>query len=272
VATPIGNLGDVTLRALEVLKGVDAVLAEDTRIARRLLAHYGIEKRLIAAHAHNERQAARELVALLDAGKTLALVCDAGTPAISDPGAVLVAAARAAGHRVSPVPGANAALAALSVSGIAAPHFLFYGFLPARAGARRRELAQLAQLPYTLVFYEAPHRIVECVAALREAFGGERAVVIARELTKVFETVHRCTLAEAAEWLEQRPERRKGEFVLVVEGARARGEDALARGREALEALLGELPLRRAVELAARLTGASRSELYRVALGLKARG
>lgn len=268
VATPIGNLADLGLRAQETLRGVEAVAAEDTRVTRRLLAHYGIAKRLIPVHEHNEQRAVAGVLALLRDGRSVALTCDAGTPAISDPGAVLVAAARAAGFQVTPLPGPNAAIAALSVCGFGAPHHLFYGFLPARAAARRRALAGLAHLPYLLVFYEAPHRVQECVSDLRAVLGETRRIVIARELTKLFESVHACTLAEAAEWLAADPLRRKGEFVLIVEGA-AETTTAEDAGQRALEALLSELPLRRAVDLAARITGGRKNELYRLALTLK---
>ncbi|OGA21676.1 MAG: 16S rRNA (cytidine(1402)-2'-O)-methyltransferase [Betaproteobacteria bacterium RIFCSPLOWO2_02_FULL_67_26] len=270
VATPIGNLGDISHRALEVLGRVDAVAAEDTRVTRQLLAHFGIAKRLIAVHEHNEKRVAKQVLALLAEGRSLALTCDAGTPAISDPGALLVAAARRAGFPVTPVPGPNAAIAALSASGLAAPHFLFYGFLPERTAARRRALAPLAKLPFTLVFFEAPHRVVESIADLRAALGGERRVVLARELTKLFETVHDCPLAEAEAWLAADPHRRKGEFVLIVEGAAGmpEAEDA---GRRALEVLLAELPLKQAVALAAKIGGGGRKELYRMALELKRR-
>jgi 16S rRNA (cytidine1402-2'-O)-methyltransferase len=268
VATPIGNLADLGLRAQETLRSVEAVAAEDTRVTRRLLAHYGIAKRLIPVHEHNEQRAVAGVLALLRDGRSVALTCDAGTPAISDPGAVLVAAARAAGFQVTPVPGPNAAIAALSVCGFGAPHHLFYGFLPARAAARRRALAGVAHLPYLLVFYEAPHRVEECVFDLRAVLGETRRIVIARELTKLFESVHACTLAEAAEWLAADPLRRKGEFVLIVEGA-AETTTAEDSGQRALEALLSELPLRRAVDLAARITGGRKNELYRLALTLK---
>jgi 16S rRNA (cytidine1402-2'-O)-methyltransferase len=272
VATPIGNLGDIGLRAQETLRGVAAVAAEDTRVTRRLLARYGIAKRLIAVHEHNEQRAVEGILALLREGRSVALTCDAGTPAIADPGARLVAAARAAGFPVSPVPGPNAAIAALSVSGFDAPHHLFYGFLPARAAARRRALADLAHLPCTLVFYEAPHRVQECVSDLRAVLGGERRIVIARELTKLFETVHACTLAGAADWLAADAKRRKGEFVLVVEGAPAPAPRDPAAARHALAVLLSELPLKQAVGLAARLTGGRKNELYSLALALKKRG
>lgn len=271
VATPIGNLGDISRRALEILGSVDAVAAEDTRVTRRLLAHFGIAKRLIAVHEHNEKRVAKQVLALLADGKSVALACDAGTPAISDPGALLVAAARHAGFPVTPVPGPNAAVAALSASGLVSPHFLFYGFLPERTAARRRALAPLAKLPYTLVFFEAPHRVAESVADLRAALGGGRRIVLARELTKLFETVHDCTLAAAEAWLAADPNRRKGEFVLIVEGAA--GEPVTEDpGRRALEVLLAELPLSQAVGLAARIGGGGKKELYRMALDLKGKG
>jgi 16S rRNA (cytidine1402-2'-O)-methyltransferase len=268
VATPIGNLGDIGLRALETLRGVEAVAAEDTRVTRRLLAHHGIVKRVIPVHEHNERRAVDGVLALLRAGRSVALTCDAGTPAISDPGAALVAAARAAGFQVTPVPGPSAAIAALSVCGLAAPHHLFYGFLPARAAARRREISALAHLPFTLVFFEAPHRVEECISDLRAVLGGARRIVIARELTKLFESVHACTLAEAGAWLAADADRCRGEFVLIVEGAaETRGaEDA---GEQVLAALLSELPLRQAVDLAARITGGRKNELYRRALAMQ---
>lgn len=270
MATPIGNLADLSLRALETLRGVDAVAAEDTRITRRLFARYGIDKRLIPVHEHNEKHAVHRILALLRDGRSVALTSDAGTPAISDPGAVLIAAARAAGFRVVPVPGASAAIAALSVCGFGAPHHLFYGFLPARAAARRRVLSALGDLPYALVFFEAPHRVVECASDLRAVLGGERRIAIARELTKLFESVHVCTLAEAVPWLGADPDRRKGEFVLIVEGA-AEAAAAQDAGERTLAVLLGELPLRQAVDLAARITGGRKNELYKLALELKQR-
>jgi 16S rRNA (cytidine1402-2'-O)-methyltransferase len=271
VATPIGNLADISLRALEVLKSVDAVAAEDTRVTRHLLDHYGIARRLIAVHEHNEKRVAKQLIALLADGKSVALTCDAGTPAISDPGALLVAAARSAGFPVTPVPGPNAAVAALSASGITAPHFLFYGFLPGRTAARRRALASLAKLPFTLVFYEAPHRITECVADLRAALGDGRRIVFARELTKLFETLHECSLADAESWLASNANRRKGEFVLILEGADRAADVDRGSAQRALEVLLAELPLKQAVQLAAKIAGAKKNELYKRALELKQR-
>ena len=269
VATPIGNLRDISLRALDILTSVEVIAAEDTRNTLHLLTHYGISaNRLLALHQHNERNAAGKIIALLAQEKPVALVSDAGTPAVSDPGALLVEAVRAAGYRVIPVPGANAALAALSASGLHAPHFLFYGFLPFKSGARRRELQALATLPYTLVFYEAPHRILECVADLQATLGGERQLVLARELTKLFENIHRCTVAEAMEWLNSDPNNQRGEFVLLVSGAEKK-EGLEEDAERILAILLQDLPLKQAAQLAAKITGAGKNELYQRALQLK---
>jgi 16S rRNA (cytidine1402-2'-O)-methyltransferase len=251
---------------------VDVVAAEDTRVTGRLLARYGITRRLIPVHEHNERHAIRQVLELLSSGLSVALTCDAGTPTLSDPGVLLVAAAREAGYTVNPVPGPNAAAAALSASGLAAPHYLFYGFLPARAAARRRELAALVSLPYTLVFYEAPHRVEECVTDLRAVLGGERRIVLARELTKLFESVHACALAEAEDWLAGDPARRKGEFVLIVEGSSEAKAPPADSARRVLTPLLEELPLKKAVAVAARITGGRRNEIYKLALAMKKTG
>ena len=270
VATPIGNLKDVTLRALEILESVDVVAAEDTRITSRLLDHYRIgSKRLIALHEHNEQRTAPRVVAELQAGYSVALASDAGTPGFSDPGARLVAAVREAGFPVVPIPGANAAAAALSASGLPGSHFLFYGFLPARPAERRREIEALADCPWMLVFYEAPHRVVETVTDLA-GLEGSRRIVIAREMTKLFETIHTCDLAEAEEWLSADPDRIKGEFVLIVEGAQRNRDAELAEARRTLEVLLEELPVKQAAALAAKITGARKNELYAMALELKA--
>ncbi|TAN78625.1 MAG: 16S rRNA (cytidine(1402)-2'-O)-methyltransferase [Gallionella sp.] len=269
VATPIGNLRDITLRALDVLAAADVVAAEDTRNTAHLLTHHGIgANRLMAAHQHNERGAAEKIIALLRAGQSVAFVTDAGTPAISDPGALLVQAVRAAGLRAIPVPGANAAVAALSVSGLAAPHFLFYGFLPGKAAARRAALESLRGQAATLVFYEAPHRIVECAADLCAVLGGERQIVLAREITKLFETLHACPLRDAGAWLEADGNRQRGEFVVLVSGAEPQ-QGLTAEARRILETLLGELPLKQAVQLAAQIGGGSRNELYQLALQIK---
>lgn len=270
VATPIGNLKDVTLRALETLKSVDVIAAEDTRVTAKLLGHYGIAgKKLVALHEHSEMRAAPGIVAALKQGLSVALTSDAGTPAFSDPGARLVALVREAGFAVVPIPGANAAAAALSASGFAGPQFLFQGFLPAKAGERRKALEALAASPHALVFYEAPHRIAETVADLAAILGAARRIVIARELTKVFETVHACELGAAGPWLAEDANRTRGEFVLIVEGAQENPDATLARGRHALEVLLEELPVKQAAALAAKLSGARKNELYDLALKLK---
>lgn len=273
VATPIGNLQDITLRALDILRSVDAIAAEDTRNTSHLLNHFAIGAKLMALHEHNEYQAAARLIEMLQSGKSLALVSDAGTPAVSDPGAHLVARVREAGFRVVPIPGANAAISAFSAAGITAPHFLFYGFLPHSSSGRKRELATLKGLPYSLVFYESPHRIVASMADLREVLGGGRTVTIARELTKLFETIHTCTLEAALDWLEADQNRQKGEFVLLVSGAEI--DEAVGVGEEAqrtLQILLAEMPLKQAVKLAAEISGAKKNALYELALQSKASG
>lgn len=262
VATPIGNLGDISPRALDTLRAVAAICAEDTRHSRRLLSHFGIEQPLLALHEHNEDELAGKLVARLQAGESLALVSDAGTPLVSDPGYRLVRAARLAGVRVSPVPGACAAIAALSVAGLASDRFVFEGFLPAKSGARRERLAQLAGEPRTLMFYESAHRIEAALADLAAAFGDDRPAVLARELTKLFETVLDGSLGELGKRVAADPDQRKGEFVLIVEGALDDADAQLAEGRR-LYAKLGEhLPPSTAAKLAAELSGAPRKALY----------
>lgn len=267
VATPLGNRADLTRRAEEVLRTVPWVAAEDTRHTAPLLKQLGAAPRLIPAHEHNEREAAGRIIAHLAAGEPVALVSDAGTPGISDPGARIVAAVRAAGHRVVPLPGPCAAIAALSASGLTAPHFLFYGFLPPKAGQRRNALASLRGLPYTLVFYEAPHRVVESVADLAAVLG-DRTLVIARELTKLFETIHAGPLDAAVAWLQADPNQQKGEFVLLVSGAPSDADDGEAV--RVLQLLLDEgLPVKQAAKLAAAITGAAKNALYERALTLK---
>ncbi|HSG76937.1 MAG TPA: 16S rRNA (cytidine(1402)-2'-O)-methyltransferase [Burkholderiales bacterium] len=264
VATPIGNLADVAPRALQTLREADVVVCEDTRTTRTLLARHGIERATVALHAHNERAASAQVLADLQAGRSVALVSDAGTPAVSDPGAWLVAAAHRAGVRVVPVPGPSAALAAYSAAGFAAGGFLFVGFLPPKTSARRKALAAL-DVPWPLVLYEAPHRVRECVQDLLERFGGEREVVIARELTKKFEEVARLPLAAAPAWLEADAHRQQGEFVLVLGPGAPAAPDAEAAGR-VLDALLEALPAGEAAKLAARITGVPRNALYKRAL------
>ena len=271
VATPIGNLGDITQRALATLQAVDAIAAEDTRHSVGLLRHFGISKPLLAVHEHNEQQSAQGLIKRLLAGESIALVTDAGTPAVSDPGAVVVQAVRQAGIKVVPVPGASAVITALSAAGITQPGFYFEGFLPASGSQRRKRLQVLKAIAATLVFYEAPHRIVECVQDLHDEFGGTRSVTLARELTKTFETIHTCLLTEAVDWLKADPNQQRGEFVVLVhpdttEKAEGLDDETL----RVLQRLLQELPLKQAVALATDITGHKKNELYEAALALKA--
>jgi 16S rRNA (cytidine1402-2'-O)-methyltransferase len=255
---------------LDVLTSADTIAAEDTRNTSHLLTHYNISaSRLLAVHQHNERGAAEKIIALLQKGQAVALVTDAGTPAVSDPGAVLVAAVLAANFRVIPIPGASAVVAALSASGLTAPHFLFYGFLPNKSGARRTVLQELIEHPYTLVFYEAPHRILESVADLQAVFGDEREIVLAREVTKLFESIHRCKLGEAMAWLNSDANNQRGEFVLLVESAQSKPDGLGSEVEKTLALLLEELPLKQAVQLAVKITGGNKNELYQRALELK---
>lgn len=269
VATPIGNLQDITLRALEILKSVDVIAAEDTRHSATLLGHFGIQTKLTALHEHNERTAGEKLIAQIQAGQSVALISDAGTPAISDPGALLVKMAHEADIKVVPIPGANAAITALSASGLLMPRFLFIGFLPAKSSHRKQVLEAITDVPATLVFYEAPHRILECVADLA-AILGERQMTFARELTKTFETIHHCKLSEALDWLQADPNQQRGEFVLLVEGAPVKDEQTISpEAQRTLECLLAELPLKQAVKLAADISGVKKNALYELALTLK---
>ena len=268
VATPLGNLGDITLRALEVLRAADAIACEDTRHSRRLLDHYDIRAPLFALHEHNESAAAEKLLALLGEGKRVALVSDAGTPGISDPGARAVACVRAAGYQVIPLPGANAAIAALSASGLADAHFFFYGFLPAKPVARRQALQALQPVAAALVFYEAPHRIAETLDDLAQTLEPGRELVVARELTKLFEEIARLPLREGPAWLAADPNRCRGEFVLLVSAPPPAGE-LPPEAIRSLKVLLSELPLKQAVRIAAEISGEPRNALYELALALK---
>jgi 16S rRNA (cytidine1402-2'-O)-methyltransferase len=266
VATPIGNLGDITARAADVLGHADVIAAEDTRNTRGLLTHLGISARLIALHEHNERRGAERVVEWIRDGKSVALVSDAGTPGVSDPGAEVVAAVRAAGLRVVPIPGASALTAALSAAGFAFEGAVFAGFLAAKGAARREKLAALAAGPWAIVLFEAPHRVAQTLGDLHEALG-ERDVVIAREITKRFESIERVPLATARAWVEADDDRRRGEFVLVIEGRQVEKESSDPRA--VLRTLLAELPLKQAVALAVKLTGAKRNDLYQAALEMK---
>ena len=270
VATPIGNLGDITVRALETLKSVDAIAAEDTRHTSGLLSHFGISKKLIAVHEHNELQSAEKLLLQLKNGESIALVTDAGTPGISDPGAIVVKTVREAGIKVVPIPGASAVVAALSASGITQNGFYFYGFLPASGAARRKMLETLKAQTVTLVFYEAPHRIVESVEDIAKVLGEERKVTFCRELTKTFETIYTCALNEASAWLQADANQQRGEFVLLVEAAPVvEAQEISEDAQRVLKCLLAELPLKQAVALATEITNLKKNDLYEFALKIK---
>ena len=268
VATPIGNLEDIGARALRVLREVALIAAEDTRHSMRLLQHFGIDTPLVACHEHNERDQGGRLVERLLGGDSLALISDAGTPLISDPGYHLVRNARAAGVPVVPVPGPCALIAALSAAGLPSDRFIFEGFLPARSSGRRQRLQALAEEPRTLIFYEAPHRLLESLEDMRELFGGGRPVVLARELTKTFETIRGAPLDELCAWVAGDANQQRGECVLLVEGWQAPpGEEAVsAEALRVLDLLLAELPLKRAAALAAEITGVRKNLLYQSAL------
>jgi len=267
VATPIGNLGDISARARETLAAASAVAAEDTRHSGRLLRELGLERPLVSLHEHNERARVAELVARLRAGESIALVSDAGTPLVSDPGYLLVAAAIEAGITVTPVPGASAAIAALSAAGLPSDRFCFEGFLPSRAAARRRRLAELAAEPRTLVLYEAPHRIAECLADLAGALGAARRACVAREITKRFETFYRGSLGELAERAKTDADLARGESVVLIEGAPP-AEPSAAQLDVTLVILLRHLPPSAAAAAAASLTGVRRSDAYARAIAL----
>jgi len=269
VATPIGNLGDMTPRAVEILQGVDLIAAEDTRHSSRLLTHFSIGTPTIALHEHNERTQAPRLVARIAAAESLALISDAGTPLVSDPGFHLVRLAREQGIRVVPVPGASAVMAGLSVSGLPTDRFVFEGFLPAKSGPRRKRLQALAGETRTLIFYEAPHRVRAMLEDMAAVIGVGRRAVLARELTKIFETVKDAPLGELAEWVRADSDQQKGEIVLLLAGAPSDedgGDDSEAR--RILGVLLEDLPLSQASALAARITGLKKKQLYRLGLSL----
>lgn len=271
VATPIGNLDDISARALKVLKDVALIAAEDTRHSVRLLQHFGIQTPLAACHDHNERDEGGRFLARLSAGDDVALVSDAGTPLISDPGYHLVRQAREAGIKVVPVPGACAVIAALSAAGLPSDRFIFEGFLPAKAAGRRTRLQALVEEPRTLIFYEAPHRILESLKDMAEVFGADRPAVLARELTKTFETLKGLPLSELFNFVEADSNQQRGECVVLVSGYTA-PEDEEAVSAEALrvlDLLLQEMPLKRAAALAASITGARKNALYQAGLERK---
>lgn len=270
VATPIGNLDDISARALHTLAQVDLIAAEDTRHSQRLLRHYGITTPLTALHEHNERHKTLNLIRQLQQGKSIALISDAGTPLVSDPGYVLVNAARDADITVTPIPGPSAAIAALSAAGLPSHCFQFCGFIPTKAAARRSSFESQRMIPCTLIYYESPRRIQASLLAMVEVFGGERQAVVARELTKRFETIRRDSLARLSEWLQQEPDHSRGEFVvLLAPGAQPSAVTQDLDAETVLRVLLDELSTKQAASLAARLLGGKKSEFYQLALKLK---
>lgn len=269
VATPIGNFGDISHRALEVLQGVDLIAAEDTRHSQRLLQHFSISTPAVAYHDHSDGRAADKIVKCLDGGGAVALVSDAGTPLISDPGYRLVRAVQDEGYPVRPVPGACAAIAALSVSGLATDRFLFEGFLPAKAGTRENRLRALSMESATLIFYEAPHRIADCLDAMQAVFGSNREAVIAREISKTFETIRRGTLTELFAFVSADSNQQRGEIVLLVEGNKERESELDAATGALLQRLAEELPAKRAAAIVADLSGLRKKQLYQYLLDIK---
>ena len=269
VATPIGNLDDLSPRALLTLNEVNLIAAEDTRHSAKLLQHFGILTPMLAFHEHNERDKTPELIAALNRGKSLALISDAGTPLVSDPGYRLVRAAHAAGIRVVPLPGACAAITALSASGLPSDRFAFEGFPPVKSTARRAWFEALAREPRTLIFYESPHRIVESLQDMAHSFGDARAAVYARELSKQFETIRYATLGELAAWVGSDPNQQRGEIVVLVHGAAPVETEISEDAARILGILARELPVSQAAALAAEITGLKKNTLYGLALQLK---
>ena len=263
VATPIGNLKDITLRALETLKEVDLIAAEDTRHSGKLLQHYDIKTPMISLHDHNEEKCSSLICKKLHLGKNIALISDAGTPLISDPGYHLVKEVTAQGFKIVPIPGACAAIAALSSAGLPTDKFVFEGFLPAKSTQRLKHLSGLANETRTIIFYESPHRLLKTTADMIAVFGPDRHVVIAKELTKTFETIHGNTLIEIQHWLLADPQRQKGEFVILVKGTK-KVVTINAEVLRVLELLAKDIPSKKAAALTAQITGANKNQLYRL--------
>ena len=269
VATPIGNLGDISQRAIDILTQVDVIACEDTRHTGKLLSAFSIKNKTMSLHDHNERQRQDQVATMLQEGKTIALVSDAGTPLISDPGFHLVRHCRSLGLQVSPIPGACAAISALSVAGLPTDRFSFEGFLPSKSGARQATLTALADESRTMVFYDAPRRAIDTVQDIVATLGGERYIVIARELTKTFETIHSDTAENLLAWLEQDANQLKGEMVLIIEGYKAAENEISAEVINTLKLLLAEMKPKKACAIAAEIYGVKKNALYEVALGLK---
>lgn len=270
VATPIGNLGDMTFRAVEVLKSVALIAAEDTRHSKFLLTHYGIVTPTISLHDYNESRRIEMLLLRLQQGASIALISDAGTPLISDPGYHLVDAMIEAGIKVLPIPGACAAIAALSASGLPTDHFIFAGFLPAKGEARRKGVGAFRTETRTVILYESPHRILDLMQLLEEILGEQRIIVVARELTKKFETIRRGKVREVHTWIKENAQQQKGEFVILIHGAElASHEDNKSEYERVLKILLEDLPQKQAVDYATKITGAKKNFLYQLALDIK---
>lgn len=270
VATPIGNLGDISQRAIDILTQVDVIACEDTRHTGKLLSAFSIKNRTMSLHDHNERQRQDQVAIMLQEGKTIALVSDAGTPLISDPGFHIVRHCRSLGLNVSPIPGACAAISALSVAGLPTDRFSFEGFLPSKSGARQATLTALVDEPRTMVFYDAPRRAIDTVRDIVATLGGERYIVIAREITKTFETIHSDTAENFLAWLEQDANQLKGEMVLIIEGYKAVENEISAEVINTLKLLLGEMKPKKACAIAAEIYGVKKNALYDIALSLKA--
>jgi 16S rRNA (cytidine1402-2'-O)-methyltransferase len=270
VATPIGNLQDMTFRAVQVLQSVDVIAAEDTRHSMFLLQHYAIKTPVISLHEHNERERAATLLERLKKGESIALISDAGTPLISDPGYFLVKEMLHCGIRIVPIPGACAAIAALSAAGLSTDKFIFEGFLPSKSKQRKDSLIALLQESRTMIFYESPHRIMDLLCDMQEVFGGERIAVMARELTKMFETIRSGSLNELVEWVKSDENQQRGEIVVLLEGLKeVASDDGLAEVKKILAVLLASLPLKQAVDIATKITGQRKNEVYELALQFK---
>jgi len=269
VATPIGNLGDISQRALDILAQVDIIACEDTRHTQRLLNNFSIKNRTMSMHDHNERQRQEQIAALLKEGKSIALVSDAGTPLISDPGFHLVRHCRQEGLQVAPIPGACAAIAALSAAGLPTDRFSFEGFLPSKSGARQNKLNELADESRTMVFYDAPRRAIDTIADIVSVLGGERYIVIARELTKTFETIHSDTAENLLTWLQNDPNQLKGEMVLIIEGQKVDPNAISTKVIATLKLLLAEMKPKKACAITAEIYGVKKNALYDIALSLK---
>lgn len=271
VATPIGNLDDITLRAVETLKKVDFVAAEDTRHSQRLMNHLGVTAKMMALHEHNEREKSQALIDKIKEGKSIALVSDAGTPLISDPGYFLVKLAREQGIKVVPIPGVSAVVTALSVSGLPSDRFVFEGFLPAKQGAKTKRLEAFLYESRTVIFYESPHRILDTLNVMNDVYGADRYLVVARELTKTFETIKGDGLGALCQWVESDANQQKGEFVLLLEGVADSPDASVADQDKMLTLLMAEMPIKKASKIVSELVGGNKKELYQRALEIQGR-